>query len=415
MSQDGKKYLKNISLERERDGHQWMLDWMVKTTGRDRGFFYDARALPPSVKSYAMIPREMEKIARHKETIAGAAEENGHFATARELYHKAAVDYHWAQHALPYDDNREKIYLSDKLDACFDKVIEYSPTPVERVEIPWEGTSLPAIFYGAVTKEPAPTIFFCNGMDAVKEIFPDPINNPFTSRGMNVLVMDGPGQGRSNIRKIRITPDNWQRAGMAALDYLEKRPEVDANRIGSAGYSMGSFWQMSLASLDKRIKAVATGAACYGAKRGLFELCSPHFKKVFMYMADVHDEDEFNAIFDRMALTEEDVARIEAAVLMVVGEYDPMTPLEEAQRLWEGVRGQKEFWLCENDAHSPFIYSHLGGVPAFGAMADWLLDVMEGRKPADLNRKVVLHADRGRGQYGPEAPGFFLPERLMVE
>jgi hypothetical protein len=48
-------------------------------------------------------------------------------------------------------------------------------------------------------------------------------------------------------------------------------------------------------------------------------------------------------------------------------------------------------------------------------MADWLLDVLEGRKPADLNRKVVLHPERGRGPYGPDAPGFLLPERLRVE
>ena len=45
----------------------------------------------------------------------------------------------------------------------------------------------------------------------------------------------------------------------------------------------------------------------------------------------------------------------------------------------------------------------------------WLLDVLEGRKPPNLNRKVVLHADRGLGVYGPDAPGFFLPERLRVE
>jgi pimeloyl-ACP methyl ester carboxylesterase len=412
----GKRYLKNMSLERRRDGQQWILDWMVKTTGRDRGFFYDTRTLPPSVKSYAMIPREMEKQARHKEMLAAAAEEHKHLRTARELYQKAVIDYHWAQHALPYDDNPEKIYLYGKLTECFDKVIEYNPTPMERVEIAWEGKSLPAIFYRAAgEKRPAPTIFFCNGMDVVKELFPDPLGNPFVARGMNLLVMDGPGQGGSNLRKIRITPDSWQRAGKVALDYLETRPEVDPQRIAAVGFSMGCYWQMSLAARDRRLRAVATGAACYGAKRGIFELCSPHFKKVFMYMAGIHDEDAFDEMVDKMALTEEEIASITAAILMVVGEYDPMTPLEEAVHIFEGLRGPKEFWLMEDDAHTPFLYSHLGGYPAFNAMADWLLDVLEGRKPGDLNRKVVLHPDRGRGPYGPDAAGFFLPERLRVE
>ncbi len=410
-----KRHLKNMSLERRRDNQQWILDWMVKTTGRDRGFFYDTRSLPPSAKSYAMIPREMEKQARHKETMAKAAEEHGHFRTARELYQKAVIDYHWSHHALPYDDHPEKIYLYGKLTECFDKVIKYSPSPMERVEIPFEGKSCPAIFYGTGNQGPAPTIFFCNGMDVVKEMFPDPLGNPFVARGMNVLVLDGPGQGGSNLRKIRITPDNWQRAGKLALDYLEKRPEVDPDRIGAVGFSMGCYWQMSLAARDRRIKAIATGAACYGAKRGIFELCSPHFKKVFMYMAGVHDEDLFDEMADRMALTDEEVASITAANLMVVGEYDPMSPLDEAVHIFDGLRGPKEFWLMENDAHTPFLYPHLGGYAAFNAMADWLLDVLEGRKPANLNRRVVLHPDRGRGPYGADAPGFFLPERLRVE
>ncbi|MHB1159904.1 MAG: alpha/beta hydrolase family protein [Chloroflexota bacterium] len=416
MAEGEKRRLKNMSLERRRDNQQWMLDWMVKTTGRDRGFFYDVRTLPPSVKSYAMIPREMEKLARHKETMARAAEENGHYTTARELYQKAVVDYHWAQHALPHDDDSEKIYLCDKLNQCFDRVIKYSPTPTERVEIPWEGKSLPAIFYGAPQqREPGPTIFFCNGMDVVKELFPDPLSNPFVARGMNVLVVDGPGQGASNLRKIRVTPDSWQRSAKVVLDYLVSRPEVNPEKVGAVGFSMGSYWQMSFAARDRRVKAVATGAACYGAKRGIFEMDSPHFKKIFMYMAGIHDEDTFDEMVDRMALTDEEVASITAACLMVVGEYDSMTPLEEAVHIFDGLRGPKEFWLMENDSHTPFLYPHLGGYPAFGAMADWLLDVLEGRKPADLNRKVVLHPDRGRGVYGADAPGFFLPERLRVE
>ncbi len=415
MTEGHKEYLENMSLERRRDGQQWMLDWMVKTTGRDRGFFYDVRTLPPSVKSYAMIPREMEKQARHKETLARAAEEHGHFITARELYQKAVIDYHWGQHALPHDDDQEKIYLYGKLTECFDKVIQYSQSPMERVEIAWEGKSLPAIWYGNGKEEPGPTVFFCNGMDVVKELFPDPLNNPFVARGMNVLVMDGPGQGGSNLRKIRITPDNWQRAGKTALDYLETRPEVDPARIAAVGFSMGSYWQMSLAAQDRRIKAVATGAACYGAKRGIFEMDSPHFKKIFMYMAGIHDEDEFDRMANKIALTREEISSIKAYCLMVVGEYDSMTPLEEAVKIFEGLNCPKEFWLTENDAHTPFLYPHLGGYPAFHAMADWLLDALEGRKPSDLNRKVVLHPDRGRGQYGREAPGFFLPERLLVE
>jgi dienelactone hydrolase len=47
-----------------------------------------------------------------------------------------------------------------------------------------------------------------------------------------------------------------------ALDYLIARPEVDANRIGAQGMSMGSTRAWWLAAIDDRVKAVV-GVACF--------------------------------------------------------------------------------------------------------------------------------------------------------
>jgi len=47
----------DLRLERRRDQQQWLLDWMVKTTGRTHNFAYDHREIPPEVKSYRQIPR----------------------------------------------------------------------------------------------------------------------------------------------------------------------------------------------------------------------------------------------------------------------------------------------------------------------------------------------------------------------
>lgn len=49
--------------------------------------------------------------------------------------------------------------------------------------------------------------------------------------------------------------------GMRAVDYLQSRPEVDANRIGAFGCSGGGAMTAMLSALDSRIKA--TGTACY--------------------------------------------------------------------------------------------------------------------------------------------------------
>jgi dienelactone hydrolase len=49
---------------------------------------------------------------------------------------------------------------------------------------------------------------------------------------------------------------------LIALDYLASRPEVDPNRIGAQGMSMGSTRAWWLAAIDDRIKAVV-GVACF--------------------------------------------------------------------------------------------------------------------------------------------------------
>ena len=55
-----------------------------------------------------------------------------------------------------------------------------------------------------------------------------------------------------------------------ALDYLATRPEIDTERIGVEGMSMGSTRSWWLAALDDRIKAVV-GVACFTRYKELIE------------------------------------------------------------------------------------------------------------------------------------------------
>lgn len=401
----------NMKLVRQRDNQQWILDYFVKTTGRDRQFFYDGRRLPAGTKSYAMIPRQMARLARHKEGLAKAAEARGHRETALRLYHKAALDYHLGQHALPYDDHPEKIYLHGKLVETFGKVIELSPRRIERFEVDWEGKKLPGLFYAADTGKPAPTVLHISGLDSPKELYPDAIENPYTIRGFNIAIVDGPGQGESALRKTRNHPDAFPSAMKAVLDDLLKRPDVDAGRLGCLGFSMGTFWALQLASQEPRIKAVATAAGCYGPQYG-FQQDSPHFKKQFMYMTGITDEDEFDGLAERYVLSDTELANVKCPVVILHGEYDPLNPLEDAFRVYEGIAGPKEFWLTENDAHSPGNYPHLGGLRAFDVLIDWFGDVFNGIRPPEGGQLKVLKERSGIAHYGKPVEGFWLPERL---
>lgn len=398
--------------ERRRDGQQWLLDWMAKTTGRVQNFAYDTRQHPPEVKSYRQIPKVIERYARHAEQVARGAEAAGHRRTAHEHYWRAATLYREAQHAIFEDDHPDKLYLHQKLLDCYDRVIALSPYPIKRVEIPWGDVELQAVFH--MTGEPgAPTVLEVGGMDHTKETYPNPTSNAFLSRGLNVLCFDGPGQGTSNIRKIRVTDDNFEQAGSAAIDWLVQQPEVDAERIAVNGISMGSLWAMRIAAYDHRVAALATALACFTAKRAIFEEASPRFKQVFMYMAGIEDEDEFDRMAERMTM-DGHAGRIRCPSLTAFGEYDPLAPLEEALPIWEQLPTPRELWLWEDDFHASTHMAGLGGEDVYHYTADWLLDALDGRIEADRDLVRVIPRTHGAGPYEPPTRGIYLPERLAI-
>ena len=175
---------------------------------------------------------------------------------------------------------------------------------------------------------------------------------------------------------------------------------------------MGSYWGMRLAAIDKRVKAVATAAACYGPKDAIFEQASPRFKQVFMYMAGIHDEDEFDEFAAQMIL--DDLASdVTCPALQVTGEYDPLAPLETVLPIYEKVSGPKELWVIENDFHNPRNRPNFGGIDFFGFLADWLNDALAGKYEAGHKREILVPEHGEKGPYVEQIEGgFSLPERV---
>ncbi len=258
-----------------KNNQQWIFDYIIRTTGKTAHWELDATLgkLPPEVRRWDMIPKIMGKQAARSEDFGREAEEAGHFRTAWEAYRRAANAYFLAQHIVCEDDNPEKIRLYQKFLSCHEKVRKYSGHHVEKLEIPWGDRTVPALFHLAPVSGKAPCVINIPGMDQTKETFPSsPGNslvypNPFLERGMHVLAMDGPGQGECNLRKIRYQPENYNEAGKAVIDYLITRPEVDSEKIGVYGISMGSYWGSHLAAFDSRVKATVATMGCFWVDR----------------------------------------------------------------------------------------------------------------------------------------------------
>ncbi len=384
------------------NSQQWIYDWIIKTTGRtDHWELSSVPQLPPEVKSWDMIPKVLGKQAARLEKVAEAAAAAGHTRTAWESYLRATSTYFDAQHFITEDDNPKKIALYTRLLACYDKVIEFNEYPIEKVELPFGDTTIPALLHLVPGVKKAPCLLYIRGMDQCKEVFPitmgTVMDNHFHKRGIHLFIIDGPGQGECNLRKIRTRPNNHVEAGKAAVDYLLTRPEVDHDAIGVYGASMGSYWASHIAAADPRISACMVGMLCIMMRRhAIFEEAAPKFRQIFKYMAGIRDDDEFDEMMSRLTLLEVG-GKIKCPFLIFGGEFDPLSPIAEAEEFFEEVAGKKEMWVFEDDFHTPYARG-LAGMPMAAAVSDWFLDTLQGKRPAE-NRVKLMVPPGGMGPY----------------
>ena len=380
----------------ERDRQQWIYDYIVQETGRVFHWDEEGRELPKSVQSHGQISKHLGRIAQRIERIAAEEEAAGHPETALDLYYRASATYAGAQHPV-LQPNDEKRYLHDRCLATYGKVIEHAPYPLERVEVPWEGVELQCNFHLLPGRPKAPTVIFIPGCDMTKEMYPDPLVVQAHQRGMHMLVMDGPGQGTSNLREIKLTHDNYERALLGVIDYLETRNEVDSDAITIYAISMGSFWGLQgAASGDPRIKAVAGPWASYIDKYYILDTFSPRYKQLFGYLTGAKSEEELDEIVGKMTVEGRE-ADIRCPVLLTVGEYDSRSPVELIYDFYDKITAPKELWVYGDRYHQARFFggSDMGRNDTHIFALDWLRDALAGKYPAGHARKLYLQASGG--------------------
>lgn len=383
---------------RQRDGQQWIYDYILKTTGRPVHHEMDGRQVPAQAKSIRMVSKHLARGAENAERLARAAEARGDRYTARLLYRAASERFREAQHfTIPIICPRRWELLARSRE-CAARLHALADYPIERVEIPFEGKSIPALLHLLPDRRRAPVVIFYPGMDNTKENYPNPLDNEFIARGIHVLTIDGPGQGEALERGIFVTPENHAAVAKRAVDLLLTRPEADGRKIAVTGRSFGTFWSLRAAAEDPRIAAAAGAVACYYWDRlTIFDEAPIRFKQVFMAMAGMDDE----AAFDRMCegyTLKGHAERVRCPVLMATGEFDPLNPLEDAEAVFEALAGPKEMWVFEDEFHPINHLEALAGVWTFQYVADWLQRAFDGKIPPSHKRKAYIRKN-GEGLY----------------
>jgi dipeptidyl aminopeptidase/acylaminoacyl peptidase len=349
----------------------------------------DVTSIRSRCKKYADVSREFARVAAKREAMAKKAEGEGHIVTARDNFHSAAVFWGFAEWAIHEDDNEDNIAYEAKKIECCDRYIKHAPHPMERVEIPFEGKALSALLHlppNSTSK--VPCVLSITGMDGFKEMMHPAYGDKLIERGMAVLALDGPGQGESIMRKIRCTADNFGRAGQAAMDFLIKRPEIDADRIAVSGVSMGSFWATQIAAYDSRFKAGVVYMVCHEpGMNTIFNVAYPVLKNRYMWMAGYENEDEFDKFAQTLTLKGAG-SKIKCPFMIIAGEDEELSPIKNSYNLYDEIVGPKKIIVFEGQGHD---FIHFSDVKA--RVADWLKDRLEG-KPMQSERIYVDMTER---------------------
>jgi pimeloyl-ACP methyl ester carboxylesterase len=348
----------------------------------ERGFMYgDIQRVFSRVKGSRSFPRAWETEAHRQELLARAAEEAGHVHTAAQHRHRAALYYGRAQHLTPGSDMTRKRQRYDALRRNYTAMIDHLHGRVTHHQVEFApGQKAFYLVFRAPGAGPRPTVLYVPGMDATKEDYPSPFLNDFLVRGMNVVAMDGPGQGEARMDGVALTIENYPVAASAVLDEIVGLDEVDEARIGCFGTSMGTYWSVLTAAADPRIKAVAGQMPNVGTKEVIFNQAQPNFRRIYKFMMDVAGDDEFDAIIPRMdrALAEAGHA-LAVPYLLVGGDLDELTPVNHIESWFASLTCPKELWLY-NDVFHP-----MGEVvsDAYPDIADWMSTALDGGIPPE--------------------------------
>ena len=160
--------------------------------------------------------------------LAMKAEAKGNSISAGEAYIGAALCYHFGKFVFQ-DCHDEYISAANNSVEAFAKGLKLLDSTGERVEIPFDGTTMVGTLRRPAGVKKPPLVLLLPGLDSTKEEFFH-WENVFLKRGLATLSLDGPGQGECGYNS-HIRPD-YEAAVSAALDVLTKRSDID--QIGRA-------------------------------------------------------------------------------------------------------------------------------------------------------------------------------------
>lgn len=209
--------------------------------------------------------KEWNTTAKQIHNLADAALASEQKVSAREAYLRASNYYRTAEfflHGNPEDPRILSTWENSR--TTFIQACKLMDTPVEKVSIPYEGTSLTGYFYQADHSHASrPTLIIHGGYDSTGEELYFGGAAAAIQRGYNCLTFEGPGQGAViREQQLPFRPD-WEHVISPVVDYLLTRPEVKPEQIALMGISFGGYLAPRAAAFEHRLAACVANDGVY--------------------------------------------------------------------------------------------------------------------------------------------------------
>ena len=339
----------------------------------------------PDVNSGSRIFMESWKaVADQVADQARASEAAGHLRTAGQQWYRSGLYVCQAERMLSNADPGRREFYQQALDA-FEKVFELADPATSRVEVPFEGTTLPAYFSnGSVDGSPAPCVIMWNGLDSTKEhMYTSGWPQEMRERGISVLMVDCPGsrRGAALPGPQGAHRDRGLGRGLRRLPRVPRATSTPTGSAWSAGRSAATT-----ARARRRSRSGSKFVAVWGANHNWGEVQKarqqregenpvPHYWEHVLWVWGFDDVDAFMEYAEGVHLNGV-VEQITVPFLIAHGENDRQINVKYAHQSYDQAVNSPErelrIFTVEEGAAEHVGLDHMPHINAF--VADWVED-----------------------------------------
>jgi dienelactone hydrolase len=156
--------------------------------------------------------------------------------------------------------------------AAWEGFVANSRWPVERVDIGYEGSSMPGwLFRPDDSGARRPTLVINNGSDGSISGNWCEGGEGALERGYQVLIFDGPGQQSMLFERDIPFRHDWEKVLTPVVDFLVSRDDVDASRLALYGVSQAGYWVPRALAFEHRFAAAIADGGVVDVSRTWFD------------------------------------------------------------------------------------------------------------------------------------------------